>query len=286
MSEGQESEQGDMLIPASAAQQRLWFLYQLDTDDTSYNMSQAFRLRSHLNKVALCETLNRIVARHAALRTTFAIHEHLPMQQVHNVLRIELSLIKISETEVDSLDYLENQRSTEDFVIMGICTSADNAHRAMREDERVVGAVCVDGYSYATLRYYTNHYLPKLLSLKSWRNLLKRMFRWFDSSRLSDDESAEDDQLNYRWKLPPKDQTESDYQEFISRGSKLLCIFTGGWRCNYSGQLADSLSSLEFGDTISVEYLPDATHTFKVEEDREMLISTIIPWLKSNWGSD
>jgi pimeloyl-ACP methyl ester carboxylesterase len=185
----------------------------------------------------------------------------------------------------EALDYLENQLGAANFVVMGICTGADNAHRAMLEDERVVGAVCVDGYRYPTLRYYANLYLPKLLSLKSWKSLLKRFFPWFHNSSQRDRASEEDDQLDYHWKLPPKDKTRSDYRKFIRRGVRLLCVFTGGWRYNYTEQLADSFSSLEFGYTISAVYLPDATHTFKVEEDRNSLITAIIPWLKSNWDS-
>jgi amino acid adenylation domain-containing protein len=91
-----------MLCPASAAQQRLWFLYQLDSGDTSYNMPQVFRLRGRLNRDALCESLNRIVARHAALRTTFTIHDHLPTQRVHETLVIELPVIDVSASGVDS----------------------------------------------------------------------------------------------------------------------------------------------------------------------------------------
>jgi NRPS condensation-like uncharacterized protein len=102
MSVEQEFVQGDMLCPASAAQQRLWFLYQLDSGDTSYNMPQVFRLRGRLNRDALCESLNRIVARHAALRTTFTIHDHLPTQRVHETLVIELPVIDVSASGVDS----------------------------------------------------------------------------------------------------------------------------------------------------------------------------------------
>jgi pimeloyl-ACP methyl ester carboxylesterase len=183
-----------------------------------------------------------------------------------------------------ALEYLENELGANRFVVMGICTGADNAHRAMREDERVVGAVCVDGYSYRTLRFYANHYLPKLVSLKSWKSLLKRISHIFAKPDRSEFPALEDDQLDYRWKLPAKEQTESDYREFIRRGARLLCVFTGGWRYNYRGQLADAFRPLEFDDTISTTYLPNASHTFKVEEDRSSLIEAITSWLRSNWS--
>lgn len=186
----------------------------------------------------------------------------------------------------DALDYLQQERGATKFIVMGICTGADNAHRAMREDERVVGAVCVDGYSYPTIRYYANHYLPKLMSRTSWRNLLKRALNKFSNSGPPESEAVEEDELDYRWKLPPKDQTEADFRQFIDRDARLMCVYTAGWRCNYSGQLAEAFRTLEFGKKISSAYLPNATHIFKVEEDRQALIGAIKPWLHSNWDEE
>ena len=186
----------------------------------------------------------------------------------------------------DAIDYLERERGATKFIVMGICTGADNAHRAMREDERVVGAVCVDGYSYPTIRYYANHYLPKFMSRTSWRNLLKRALNKFSNSGPRESDAVEEDELDYRWKLPPKDKTEADFQQFIGRDARLMCVYTAGWRCNYSGQLAEAFRSLEFGETISSVYLPNATHIFKVEEDRQSLLGAIKPWLQSNFGTN
>lgn len=186
----------------------------------------------------------------------------------------------------DAMEYLEVERAATSFVVMGICTGADNSHRALRADDRVIGAVCVDGYSYPTFRYYFKHYAPKLISRKSWKNLLKRIASKFGGSSPDDQESSEENELNYRWKLPPKNETEADYQAIINRNAKLLCVYTAGWRCNYSGQLAESFSSLNFGDSISAVYLPNATHTFKVDEDRSELIAVVRPWLQMNWNTE
>ncbi len=186
----------------------------------------------------------------------------------------------------DAMEYLEKERAVTSFVLMGICTGADNSHRALREDDRVIGAVCVDGYSYPTFRYYFNHYAPKFVSRTSWKNLLKRIVRKLSGSGQDDQDSSEDNELDYRWKLPPKNETQADYQAIINRDAKLLCVYTAGWRCNYSGQLAESFSALDFGNSISAVYLPNATHTFKVEEDRKELIAAVRPWLQANWNTE
>src|SRR4051812_46887430 len=57
--------------PLSFAQQRLWFLHQLDPASAAYNMRTVVQLAGPLDVAALECSLNTIVRRHEALRTTF-----------------------------------------------------------------------------------------------------------------------------------------------------------------------------------------------------------------------
>jgi amino acid adenylation domain-containing protein len=58
-------------LPLSFAQQRLWFMSQMEGMNRSYNIPSGFELRGTLNRLALRAALDRVVARHEALRTTF-----------------------------------------------------------------------------------------------------------------------------------------------------------------------------------------------------------------------
>ena len=69
-------------IPLSFAQQRLWFLHQLEPDNPTYNMSIARRITGPLNVAALEQSLGEIVRRHEALRTNFATVEGQPVQVI------------------------------------------------------------------------------------------------------------------------------------------------------------------------------------------------------------
>jgi len=59
-------------LPLSFAQQRLWFLAQMEGANTAYNIPVALRLRGRLDDQALQQALARIVARHETLRSRFA----------------------------------------------------------------------------------------------------------------------------------------------------------------------------------------------------------------------
>ena len=59
-------------LPTSLTQQRLWFLSQLGMTGTAFHMSGGLRLQGVLDRTALRRALDRIVARHEILRTTFA----------------------------------------------------------------------------------------------------------------------------------------------------------------------------------------------------------------------
>jgi amino acid adenylation domain-containing protein len=70
------------LMPASFAQQRLWFLDQFEGSDALYNVPVATRLRGPLDVAALERALDALVARHEPLRTAFKLLDGVPHQEI------------------------------------------------------------------------------------------------------------------------------------------------------------------------------------------------------------
>ncbi|MFJ4145435.1 amino acid adenylation domain-containing protein, partial [Pseudomonas sp. NPDC089734] len=67
----------------SYAQQRQWFLWQLEPDSTAYNMPAALRLSGALDIDALEQSFTALIARHETLRTTFRQDGEQAVQVVH-----------------------------------------------------------------------------------------------------------------------------------------------------------------------------------------------------------
>jgi amino acid adenylation domain-containing protein len=106
------------VLPASFAQERLWFLDQLEPDSPFYNIPAAVRLRGDLRLDALEGALREIVRRHEILRTSFAQYEGRPVQVIAPELEPPFSLIdlgdlpeRLRESELGRLAQWEARRS-------------------------------------------------------------------------------------------------------------------------------------------------------------------------------
>src|ERR1051326_8630967 len=79
-------------LPLSFAQQRLWFLGQMEGGSEAYHIPLRRRMRGALDTGALRRALDRIVARHEVLRTRFAVWEGEPVQRIQAVEQTRFEL--------------------------------------------------------------------------------------------------------------------------------------------------------------------------------------------------
>ena len=86
----------ERIFPVSFAQQRLLFLDQLDPGTSAYNLTRAIRMVGPLDPGALTKTLNKIVRRHASLRTKFVLGAEESYQIVSEEVELQLPIIDIS----------------------------------------------------------------------------------------------------------------------------------------------------------------------------------------------
>src|SRR5678815_453805 len=77
-------------IPLSFAQQRLWFLDQLEPNTSLYNIPTVVRISGQLDVKSLERALNGMVTRHEILRTRIACQEDIPGQMISQAETIDL----------------------------------------------------------------------------------------------------------------------------------------------------------------------------------------------------
>ncbi|MDY7023841.1 MAG: condensation domain-containing protein, partial [Cyanobacteriota bacterium] len=96
------SRQQDLSL--SFAQQRLWFLEQLQPGTATYNIPSAVRLKGELKIDIFEKSLNEIINRHEILRTNFILKKERPIQVISSD-----SSLKINQLDLQNLDAKEQE---------------------------------------------------------------------------------------------------------------------------------------------------------------------------------
>ncbi|MEL7407801.1 MAG: amino acid adenylation domain-containing protein, partial [Cyanobacteria bacterium J06558_2] len=95
-------------LPLSFAQQRLWFIAQLQPNNSAYNFSNALRLEGKLDIKVLVQTIKAIIQRHEVFRTNFSMVADEPVQVIHSKINFQLPIINLS-----GLSHLKQQREVD-----------------------------------------------------------------------------------------------------------------------------------------------------------------------------
>ncbi len=93
------SRDGELIL--SFAQQRLWFLTQLQPNSPFNNLCAAFRLQGELNIAALQQSFDEIVRRHEVLRTNFQTVAGRPVQIIVSEATFCLPVVDLSDLSAD-----------------------------------------------------------------------------------------------------------------------------------------------------------------------------------------
>jgi pimeloyl-ACP methyl ester carboxylesterase len=172
----------------------------------------------------------------------------------------------------DAMGLLASQGGCSRFVLVGLCSGAQNAHVVAAQDPRVAGAVFLDGYAYRTLGYRLRHYLPRLADPSRW---LRRLQRGGEATPARVAEPV------FAVAPAPRDEVIADFNGMVARGMRLYLVYSGGISdCfNHARQFRECFGKVMRHPAVATRYLAETDHTYVLTGDRARLVHGIGEWL-------
>jgi len=189
----------------------------------------------------------------------------------------------------ETLDHLETTRGYRRFIVMGLCSGADNGMRAAERDERIVGVAMFDPTIDRTRRWYWEALKARLRSpdgLKSALALgiptLRRALGLPVQEREPGDDVGEQPEL-YQVTYADRPRIRRCLETLVNRDVRLFVTFTGSWDFiyNYETQFLDVYAGVPFSERLNLSFRPHADHSFLEAEDRRALFDELTAWCRS-----
>jgi Alpha/beta hydrolase family len=189
------------------------------------------------------------------------------------------SLSRVQQVRADVADaiaLLGEQSGCTRFVLIGLCSGAENAHRAATSESAVAGAVFLDGYAYRSTGFKLRYYLPRLINpARLMRSVARRLHK-------RDKPSS---QPSFGVVFPPLEQVRDEMAGMLDRGTKLYFIYSGGASNYFNGrqQFRENYGKLAVHSGVEVERLEETDHTYILAGDRALLLGKIEHWMRQHF---
>lgn len=182
---------------------------------------------------------------------------------------------------LEAVSWLSEQRGTQRFVAMGLCSGAFASFNAALEEPRIHGLVQIAGFAYPNARWTLRHYGRRLHSPRAWNN---RVSRWLGRSvewrhHLPSDYLETDTSAG--WSIPAQETLAAGYAALTKRDVAMLSIMTGGeaYQYNYEGQLRDNFPVLK-GARFEEHLFAEASHILTERQSQLAVRALILNWLE------
>jgi pimeloyl-ACP methyl ester carboxylesterase len=201
-----------------------------------------------------------------------------------------LPLLDAALTDIgEVLDELESISGTNDFILAGLCSGAVHALLAAETDPRVKGVIMLDLFIPRTRGFYIRHYLRRSMNLgglarflmgrhPSWQRLRERLQRALNPG---DDTDVVTSRLMAEFIV----RTRNAFTSVVGRNVRLLATFTSGLptQHNYREQLLEAFPGVDFGQTLRIEYIREADHTFSLARNQALLLGIVTDWVETGF---
>jgi len=184
----------------------------------------------------------------------------------------------------DAMTFLQQETGVNEFVIVGLCSGAYNAHCVAVRDQRVVGGVFMDGIVFRTFGYFLRHNLARVFRPRFWRNAVKR--RFYQPAVTTEAGGASLAESEFFSSDLSKDKIVNDLTGLMDRGVQMLFMYTDGYDdiCGRS-QFREMYGLRPDEGQLQVEYYPKSEHTFRLTENRKAACERVSNWFQNRFAS-
>lgn len=176
-----------------------------------------------------------------------------------------------------AMDFMQRKYTINRFIVTGLCSGADDSLDIAMADQRVVGALLIDGPGFKAgrfnLNHYALHYPRRLLSVQKWVTLGLRLIQPKGQANLqsmNDEIRREIDETELRQIV----------DTLLKREVSMLFLYSGGVSdyYNYHSQFEDMFPQSRNEPLLNSVYLPESDHLFMLNHHREELQEHVLDW--------
>lgn len=202
----------------------------------------------------------------------------------------------------DAMDVLSARFGVKRFIVVGLCAGALSTHRTALEDDRVVGGILLDAYAYATPTHALYAAMSKAASTAFWQRAGQRALTMLRGARngdltttpipevqraripetpTDDEQPGQDAAAVFAEDWPARDVIEAELNGILSRGTRLLFVYTGGWSDYvHRDQFFEMFPHLACPERVEVEFYPEADHTYAIASHRGRMMGRVENFLE------
>jgi pimeloyl-ACP methyl ester carboxylesterase len=182
----------------------------------------------------------------------------------------------------DAMDHLELRLGVRRFVVFGLCSGAANGYRLALEDQRVVGTLMFDGFSYPTFRTHLLRRWRRFRSL-SWSSLARKIPQWLARRLAPGEAEGGEGEGESEMGSPTREQFEHDMNRLVARGVAIYLVYSGSFleHYNHASQIRDAFPKAAFLDSVRYDYMPDVDHTVTSLAAQRKVVAAVLEWVQS-----
>jgi len=197
----------------------------------------------------------------------------------------------VSQDLDKAMEFMQKNYGLQTFILVGLCSGANDTAIKAIADDRVVGLLNIDGVGYRTKRFYINyvfqHLLRRAIQPSRWKRLLDRFNakkKESDAGQAGQNSFLTNNAAYTDWTC---EQSGEHIQALATRGVQMHFIYTGGVTgyYNYRQQFWDMFKDYDFKGMASTSYFPVTDHLNMLQHHRDDMQQDMVDWAKRSFTS-